>query len=198
MDMPAIAPARRLTARVEAVLMSGTPKKLDPQGFVSRQVSALDLTFEGIPGERHTGFTRPADARVPWYKRGTPLRNTRQVSLVSVEELPEIAAALGLAELRPEWLGANIVVAGLPRLSFLPTGTRLFFAGGATLIAEGYNAPCTLTGQAVAAGSGHGDKLAFVRAATRRRGIVASVERPGRIEAGAAIEVAVPDQWIYG
>ena len=151
MDMPAIAPARRLTARVEAVLMSGTP-----------------------------------------------LRNTRQVTLVSVEELAEIAAAMGLAELRPEWLGANIVAAGLPRLSFLPNGSRLFFAGGAVLIAEGYNKPCGLTGRAVATGAGIGDPLAFVKAASRRRGIVASVERPGRIEAGATVEVAVPEQWIYG
>lgn len=197
MDMPAITYARRLKARVVAVLMASEARIRDPQGFVSQRVSALDLTFEGIPGERHFGFTRPADARVPWYPRGSALRNVRQASLVSEEELVEIAGLMGLPEVRPEWLGANIVVEGLPRLSFLPTGSRLFFAGGATLICEGYNAPCSISGTAVAAGSGQGDKFAFVNPATRRRGIVASVERPGRVTAKCEVEITVPDQWVF-
>jgi hypothetical protein len=153
MDMPAITPARRLTARVAAVLMASDARIRDAQGFVSQRVSALDFTFEGIPGERHFGFTRPADARVPWYKRGTALRNVRQASLVSQEELVEIAQLMGLPEIRPEWLGANIVIEGVPRFSFLPAGSRLFFEGGPTLICEGYNAPCSISGTAVAAGA---------------------------------------------
>jgi hypothetical protein len=198
MKMPTIVPARRVTARVVRLLRADAAKRDDPQGFVSAPVDALDVTFEGIPGERHHGVTRPADARVPWYRRGTPLRNVRQVTLVSVEELAEIAALMGFPELRPEWLGANIVLDGLPRLSFLPNGSRLYFKSGATLIAEGYNAPCAITGQAVANGSGRGDRQAFVKPATRRRGILATVERPGRIAAGAVVDIAVPDQWTYG
>ena len=197
MDLPAIFPARRVAARVARVLMAGEARAKDAQGFVSAGIAALEVSFGGIPGERHFGFTRPADARVPWYKRGSELRNTRQVSLVSVEELVEIAALMGLPEVRPEWLGANIVIAGVPRFSFLPAGSRLFFTGGAVLAAEGYNAPCSISGAAVAAGSGQGGTLDFVKPATRRRGIVASVERPGRIEAGCAVEIAVPEQWQY-
>ena len=197
MDMPAITPARRLKARVVAVLMASEAHIKDAQGFVSQRVSALDCTFEGIAGERHCGFTRPADARVPWYPRGSALRNVRQVSLVSAEELTEIAQLMGLPELKSEWLGANIVVEGVPRFSFLPTGSRLFFEGGAVLAAESYNAPCSISGEAVATGAGQGSKLDFVKPATRRRGIVASVERPGRIEAGCEVEIAVPEQWLF-
>ena len=197
LDFPAITPARRIKAQVSRVLMAGDARARDAQGFVSQQLSALEVDFAGIPGERHFGFTRPADARVPWYGRGTPLRNTRQVSLVSVEELVEIAALMGLPEVQPEWLGANIVIAGVPQLSFLPAGSRLFFASGAVLAAEGYNAPCSISGAAVAAGSGQGGKLDFVKPATRRRGIVASIERPGRIAAGCAVDIAVPEQWVF-
>jgi hypothetical protein len=197
MEMPTITPARRLKARVAALLMASDARNADAQGFVSQRVSALDLTFEGIPGERHFGFTRPADARVPWYKRGSALRNVRQVSLVSAEELVEIAGLMGLPEIRPEWLGANLVIEGLPRLSFLPAGSRLFFEGGGVLAAEGYNAPCSISGTAVAAGAGLSDKLAFVKPATRRRGIVASVERPGRVEVMCEVEITVPDQWMF-
>ena len=197
MDFPAITPSRRIKARVNGLFVASNAHNTEAQGFVSGAVAALDVNFEGIPGERHSGFTRPADARVPWYKRGTPIRNVRHVSLVSAEELIEIAALMGLPEVRPEWLGANIVVSGVPRLSFLPSGSRLFFEGGAVLAAEGYNAPCSISGTAVAAGSGKGSKLDFVKPATRRRGIVASVERPGRILPDLHFEIVILDQWIF-
>ena len=141
MEFPPITPSRRVKAQVEGLFVASDAQINDAQGFVSSQVAGLDLDFEGIPGERHVGFTRPADARVPWYKRGTVIRNVRHVSLVSVEELAQIADLMGLSAIQPEWLGANIVLAGLPRLSFLPTGSRLFFAGGAVLAAEGVKVP---------------------------------------------------------
>lgn len=197
MEFPPITPSRRIKAQVEGLFVASNARISDAQGFVSSRVAGLDLDFEGIPGERHVGFTRPADARVPWYKRGTVIRNVRHVSLVSLEELAQIAGLMGLPAIQPEWLGANIVLAGLPRLSFLPNGSRLFFAGGAVLAAEGYNAPCSVSGTAVAAGAGRGTKLDFVKPATHRRGIVASVEHPGRIMPGSAVEIVVPDQWVY-
>ena len=197
MDLPVITPARRLKARVHKVLMAGEARNKDAQGFVSEALSSLDVSFGGIPGERHHGFVRPADARVPWYPRGSQLRNTRQASLVSVEELAEIAGLMGLPEIRPEWLGANIVVEGVARLSFLPMGSRLFFGGRAVLVCEGYNAPCSISGSAVASAAGKGSKQDFVKPATRRRGIVASVERPGQIVPGSEIDILVPDLWLF-
>ena len=103
---------------------------------------------------------------------------------------------MGLAEIRPEWLGANLLLEGIASLSFLPRGSRILFPSGAALAAEGYNPPCTGPGKAVHAVAGTTPQ-AFVKAATRRRGIVASVERAGEIKAGDAAEVFVPEQWVY-
>jgi MOSC domain-containing protein YiiM len=167
--------------------------------FETEAVGALDLTFEGIAGERHAGALRGADARTPWFPRGTPIRNSRQVSLVARDDLAGIAAALGIPAVEPGWLGANLVVSGLPHFSFLPRGARLFFPGEAVLAVEGMNAPCRFAGAAV--GRRHPDRrgldLDFPSAAKRLRGIVAWVERPGRIATGDDVWVQVPEQWIW-
>ena len=47
-----------------------------------------------------------------------------------------MAAAMELAELRPEWLGANIVLEGLPDLTLVPPSSRLIFEGGAALAVD--------------------------------------------------------------
>lgn len=198
-EAPAALPGRRLKARLARTLLA------DGQGFLTRDVAALDLTLDGITGDRHAGAARKADARVPWYPRGAPIRNTRQVSLVAVDELAVLASRLGVAEVRPEWLGANLVVAGLARLTRLPVGTRLHFPGGAALVVEGENAPCRHAGQAVADGIAEMGlalpaadlALAFVTAARGLRGLVAWVERAGALEAGAQISVRVPAQQLW-
>ncbi|WGD31809.1 MOSC domain-containing protein [Ancylobacter sp. WKF20] len=198
-EAPAALPGRRLKARLARTLLA------DGRGFLTRDVAALDLTLDGITGDRHAGAARKADARVPWYPRGAPIRNTRQVSLVALDELAAVAARLGVVEIRPEWLGANLVVEGLARLTRLPVGTRLHFPGGAALVVEGENAPCRHAGQAVAEGIAEMGlalpaadlALAFVTAAKGLRGLVAWVERAGALEAGAEISVRVPAQQLW-
>ncbi len=39
--------------------------------------------------------------------------------------------------------------------------------------------------------------LDFVTQARRLRGLVAWVEKPGRIEPGEAVSLKIPEQWIY-
>ena len=39
--------------------------------------------------------------------------------------------------------------------------------------------------------------LMFPKAAKRLRGLVAWVEKPGRIARGEAVSVRIPEQWIY-
>lgn len=186
---PADLPARRLKARLSGVLLA------DGADFTTHPVERLMVDFEGIAGDRHHGAARQADSRVPWYPRGTLIRNVRQVSLVAPDDLVAIARRLGAAELRPEWIGANLVVEGLADFTRLPPGTRLFFPGGAALAVEGENAPCRHAGRAVGEALGReGLDLAFVEAARGRRGLVAWVERPGEIVSGAAIDVHVPAQ----
>lgn len=193
----ATAPARRIAARIATLLIA------DGVGFVTHAVDELVLDAEGIVGDRHRGHERPADSRVPWYPRGTPIRNTRHVSLVAPAELARIAARLEVPEVRAEWLGANLVIEGLADLTRLPVGTRLVMPGGASLAVEGENAPCRHAGRAVAEGlaaQGHtvpaGFDLAFAREAVGLRGLVAWVERPGVITVGP-IEARVPAQHIW-
>ena len=192
MNRPQVITSRRLQGRVVQTLLA---QAIGPS-FQTLAQPALSLTFEGIPNDRHAGFLRGADARTPWYRRGEPIRNIRQLSLVSVEELAEIAQALDLPEMKAEWLGANLLLEGVASLSFLPRGARITFPSGAALAAEGYNPPCIGPGRLVHAAAGPTPQ-AFVKAAARRRGIVASVERAGEVRAGDVAEIFVPEQWLY-
>ena len=54
-------------------------------------VEALDLTFDGLAGDRHGGPTRRTGGREPWYPRRTEIRNERQISIVSRDELAVVA-----------------------------------------------------------------------------------------------------------
>lgn len=193
LDSVVIYPGRRLVGRLVATL-----RTTGPVGFETDPVEGLDLALDGIAGDRHAGFTRSAGAREPWYRGGDEIRSGRQLSVVSTEELREIGDALGLPAVEAGWIGANLVIEGVPRLSFLPAGTRLFFESGAALVVEGQNAPCRHSGRALAGHTGRpGDELSFPKAARRNRGLVVSVERAGRAAAGDAVTLRLPEQWIY-
>lgn len=167
-----------------------------PSSLVSAAQPAITLDFQGVVGDRHYGWTRPADSRVPQYKRGTPIRNSRQVSMVSAEELAEVAQRMGLPELRPEWLGANLSVQGVPGFSLLPPGTRLSFSSGAVLVVEGTNHPCTYAGAEVQRNFPDREDLAqaFPKSALYLRGVVAWVEHPGPVAAQDTFQVQMPKQ----
>jgi len=193
--LPEIVPARKLVATVAGVYVaSGTD-------FVTRPVEALDVDFEGIAGDYHRGYTRRSGGREPWYPRGTQMRNERQLSIVAPDELAQVARKMDLAALEPEWIGANLLIAGIPMLSMLPAGTMLFFKGGVTVKIDAQNGPCRDAGRSIAEHAGASDKLAtellFPKAAKRLRGLVGWIEKPGRIEAGEEISIRVPEQWIY-
>ncbi len=162
--------------------------------LVSQPVEVVTVTLDGFAGDRHAGPTRRADARVPFFPRGAIIRNTRQISLIDAEELAAIAAALGIPAVDPAWLGANLVTRGLPQLTALPPGTRLFFPDKATLVVTGENEPCIQPGRTIAEHHPDVPKLAprFAKAALGRRGLVAWVERAGTIHAGDTLTVMPP------
>eukprot|EP01133_Synstelium_polycarpum_P027631 gene27631-33386_t len=139
-----ILPARKIVGRVSSLFQA--PK----DSFVTAATDTLDLTFEGIRGDYHAGLTRRSGGREPWYPRGTEMRNERHISVLAADELAMIAGAMGLAEVKPEWIGANMVVDGIPSLSMLPPRTLLFFEGGVTLKVDGQNAPCKVAGRSIA------------------------------------------------
>lgn len=195
MAEPGIIPGRKISGRIISVFVTADTT---PKGFQTATVTSLTLALDGVEGSRHRGWTMTADARVPYLPRGTPMRGTRSVSIVSPEDLSEAAARLGIASIDPRWIGANLVVEGIERLSFLPRGTKLFCEGGAILVVEGMNAPCRGAGAAIA---GHTDRpdieLDFVKVAQRLRGLVASVEHPGTVIVGGVVTARIPEQWLY-
>ena len=160
----------------------------------STAVRSLDLGFDGPKGESHSGLTRESCSRVMHlYKRGTIIRNTRQVSILSAEELDSIAAAMGLTSLDPALLGATIVLRGLADFTHVPPSSRLLAESGACLTIDMENRPCTLSARSIEqAHPGAGPR--FKPAATGKRGVTAWVEAEGRLKLGDSLRLFVPDQ----
>lgn len=166
-------------------------------GLMAEPVEQLTLTFAGPEGEAHGGLTRPACSRVAaQHPRGTPIRNTRQLSILSSEEMAEIAERMGLDPLDPAWLGASVVVDGLPDFSHLPPSSRLQGPDGVTLVVDMENRPCQLPARVIE-GMHPGAGKAFKAAAQGRRGITAWVEREGRLRLGDQLGLHIPDQPVW-
>ncbi len=168
------------------------------QSLCSEAVERVEARFEGLVGECHSGLTRPSCSRVSALhpRRGTPIRNSRQISLLSTEEMAEIATALELPALRPEWVGANILLTGLPHLTLLPPASRLRFEGGACLTVDMENAPCKYPAEEI---ERHhpGTGRHFIGAARGKRGVTVWVEAEGGISLGERVELFVPPQRLY-
>jgi hypothetical protein len=184
-------PNDRVEIVVEVVLSAPQPGSL-----VSIRLPSVRLNFGGIPGDRHHGLTMRSNSRdAKVYARDTEIRNRRQLTIVSAEECADVARRLRLDRIEPEWLGANALVSGYPHLSRMPAGTRIMFPSGAGLLCEGENLPCRYPGEVIQElhPGARGLVRAFVREAYGRRGIAASVERPGEIRAGdRACVIPVP------
>ena len=160
-------------------------------------VARLVASFAGPEGDAHAGLVRPSCSRVTaQYPKGTVIRNTRQFSVLSAEDLAEIAARMGVAALDPALVGATMVVEGIPDFSHVPPGSRLQGASGATLVVDIENRPCTLPARPIEGRHpGYGAK--FKAAAQGRRGITAWVEREGVFALGDSIRLHVPDQPVW-
>ncbi len=171
----------------------------DPDALITTVCPGARVTMEGFDGDKHAGFTRLSDSRTPHYPLGTEIRNNRQVSIVSIEELTLIATTMGVPAVLPQWLGANLAVRRIPDLTHLPPSTRLFFSQDAVLVVEGPNMPCLYPGKVLQRQySGiPGLSTLFPKAAINRRGVVAWVERPGMICEADEMRVSIPPRVIY-
>lgn len=185
---------RYLVGTVEDVLIA--PHAED---ITAERRETVRVTLEGFEGDRHAGLTYRSGGRTPQFPRGTEIRNTRQVSILSAEELAEVAAKLGVPAVTAESMGANLILRGIPSLTLLPPSTRLYFPDDAVLVVEGENLPCTTAGAEVQKLYPHVERLTtrFPDAALHKRGIVAWVERAGSISVGDEVRVEIPDQVIY-
>ncbi|MBM2574742.1 MOSC domain-containing protein [Jannaschia sp. Os4] len=192
--MPALEPTEH-RARVEWL---GVVPDRDA-ALASAPRDALTLTFAGPEGEDHGGLVRPSCSRVTaQHPRGTEIRNIRQLSVVSREELDAVAAEMGLDGFDPAWVGATMVVSGLPDFTHLPPSARLQVEtdgppSGATIVVDMENRPCMLPAPVIEAERpGHG--RAFKAAAKDRRGVTAWVEREGVVRVGDALRLHLPAQ----
>ncbi len=194
-DEPEIFPAKKYLGKVTGLFSA------PGESFETEARDHLELTYEGIPGDLHSGITRKSGSREPWYPRGTEMRNERQLTAVAPDELARVARAMHIAEVKPEWIGANMLIDGIEDLSMVPAGTLMFFRGGVTLKVDFQNGPCRTAGRVIAERAGMKDPeagaLLFPKIAKRLRGLLLWVEKPGTIAVGEDVSVRVPEQWIY-
>ena len=187
--MPILKPTQ-FTARITYLgrVQTSTPM------LWSEPADTLHATFAGIEGEVHAGITVPSCSRMTaQYPQGTEIANTRQLSILSAEELQRIATKMGLPALSPSLLGVTMLLEGIPDFSHIPPGSRLQAASGATIVVNLNNRPCTVPLKAIeAAHPGYGAK--FKPAANGLRGIVAWVERQGPLHLGDTVRLHIPDQ----
>lgn len=189
-------PVLKPTDYAARILWLGLVRDRDA-ALAAEAVDSITATFAGPEGEAHGGLTRPSCSRVTaQYPKGTTIRNTRQFSILSAEELAQIAARMGLDRLDPALVGATMVVEGIPDFSHVPPGSRLQAEGGATLVVDIENRPCQLPAKPIE-GRHAGFGAKFKAAAQGRRGITAWVEREGTFLIGDAIRLHIPDQPVW-
>lgn len=161
-------------------------------------LNRVRASYAGFEGDCYAGLTRPACVRTKvQYALGTSIRNVRQLTIVSAEELMEIGAAMGLPEpVKPDWVRANLVISGLPCFTQIPPSSRLIVNDGAALVVDMENEACAVPGRLIEEPyPGFGKR--FRKAAFGKRGVTAWVEREGGITLGAEIALHIPPQRIY-
>jgi hypothetical protein len=171
----------------------------DALALVSIAQSTVEVTLEGFVGDKHAGMTARATTRTPHYPLNAVIRNSRQLSIVSPDDLAMVANRLAIARILPEWFGANLSIDRIPRLTSLPPATRLYFPNDAVLVVEGENLPCAFPGKVLEQQypAIRGLASRFPKAAFHHRGVVAWVERAGMISQSDEVVIQVPTQAIY-
>ncbi len=192
-------PALKPTDFTATITWLGVVPKL-AKGIRAEPRDALFATYAGFEDDVHAGLTRPSCVRMTeTYPKGTEIRNVRQLSILSAEEMAQTAAAMGLETLDPMYLGASMVVEGIPDFTHIPPNARLQAASGATITIDMENRPCVLPGREIEQdNTGFGAK--FKAAAQDRRGVTGWIEREGPLKIGDSLRLFIPDQpaWKHG
>lgn len=187
-------PALKPTEYTCEVIWLGVVTNDDRKELLSEVLEQVDLTFEGIARSFHGGLTRPSCSRVKsQYPIGTPIRNERQLSIVSAEELAQIAEQMGVDSVDPARMGASMVVRGLPDFTHVPPSSRLQAPSGATVVVDMENRPCQFPAKSMKHVMGDAAK-GFKDAAKGKRGVTAWVAREGVVKVGDVLTLHIPDQ----
>lgn len=165
----------------------------DSESIQSRAIENITATFEGFPGDKHSGWTKPSDGRTKFYPRGTVIRNNRQISIVSSEELDEVSVTLNIDFIKPEWVGANLLLGRIPELTKIRPNSRMFFSSGAVLLITSDNLPCgSMTDEIMKHIPNRPDLKEKIKPTSMtKRGLVAVVELPGQIQKGDEVRVVM-------
>ncbi|WP_135448854.1 MULTISPECIES: MOSC domain-containing protein [Tabrizicola] len=189
--MPALIPTDHV-ARV--VWLGYQPVPVEKLVITAQPLMEMPLSFSGFAGEVHSGLTRPSCSRVvKQHPKGTEIRNVRQLCVVSAEEMAEVARDMGLCAMDYAWVGASLVVEGIPDFTHVPPSSRLQGPDGVTLVVDMENLPCqepAVTIDRALPGQGK----AFKAAAAGKRGVTAWVEREGILRLGDELRLHVPAQ----
>jgi hypothetical protein len=189
--MPALLPTT-YTARV--VWLGYQPVPVEKLVITATPLDEMRLSYAGYEGEVHAGINRPSCSRVlKQHPRNTEIRNVRQLCVVSAEEMAEVAATMGLDGMDYAWVGASLVIEGIPDFSHVPPSSRLQGPDGVTLVIDMENRPCqepAVTIEKALPGRGKG----FKPAAEGKRGVTAWVEREGVLRLGDVLVLHIPDQ----
>jgi hypothetical protein len=183
----------KFTGKIEGIYLRPSREG----GFEKAPADEMRLGLDGPEGDCHTGPTRKSDSRtLALYPRGLDIRNVRQLTLLSKEELEKMADALGIAAVDPSWLGANLVLSGIPEFTFLPPSTRLQFPSGATIVVDMENYPCSQIAEVIGRHHPEVERM-VVKKAMHKRGVTAWVERKGLVKSGDDVSLFIPTQRIY-
>ncbi len=192
--MPVLIPT---TFKARIVWLGAQFRPVERLVIQSEPLGEMRLSFAGLEGEVHAGLTRPSCSRVTaQYPKGTEIRNVRQLTVVSAEEMAEVAAGMGLAGFDYPWIGASVVLEGIPDLTHLPPSSRLQGPDGVTIVVDMLNQPCQQVAATIAK-SGHEGAKRFRSAAKGKRGVTAWVEREGVLRLGDEMVLHVPDQRVW-
>jgi len=176
-----------LEATIKALLINK-----DASDITSESVDSVVVDFGGFVDDIHHGLTRSSCVRVKTqYPQGTEIRNTRQISALSLEQLEEIRKDLDIDTLDPSWLGANLIVEGIPDFTQVPPGSRLIAANGTSLVVDMENAPCRLPAEIIEQHYPEKGKF-FPKKAIGKRGVTLWVERIGSLSAGNTLRLHTP------
>ncbi|HMS96004.1 MAG TPA: sulfurase [Tabrizicola sp.] len=189
--MPVLIPTN---FRARVVWLGAQFRPVERLVIQSEAVAAMPLGFAGLEGEVHAGLTRPSCSRVTaQYPKGTEIRNVRQLTVVSAEEMAEVAAGMGLSRFDYAWVGASVVLEGIPDLTHLPPSSRLQGPDGVTIVVDMLNEPCQQVAATIAK-AGHEEAKMFRSAAKGKRGVTAWVECEGSLHLGDEMVLHVPTQ----
>lgn len=164
----------------------------DGKDLSTTTVNSVDVDYTGFIGDSHSGLTRRSCSRVMnQYPKNTEIRNVRQISALSVEQVSEIEQTMELDTLHPQWIGANLIVSGIPDFSQLPPCSRLIASNGTSLVVDMENAPCRFPGDYI---DQHvpGKGATYPKAALRKRGVTLWVERTGSLSIGDTLRLHIP------